>query len=591
MADGWKFALEQLEVLNADEDDFWSDGDEPYFVTIGFRSKFMTAGSTHVFWSSHLDDEWAEGIEGGGKKAIPPAMGVVKFDGVERPNLAALKGGARPEVLGALVVAFESDATPFGVIRDKMNEVKGEIHNQLVKLVEKGQIDPNNPNPAIQKAIAEIREKMTPSVGEAISIWLQSFGDPDDLIGIQVAPFAAIDPSIQGAIALPALTEQNLTRDFKADGVHYRVHGRVLMQPRIVSPRCPQGAYVGAVSRSQDHLDVFSTDAHGVIRTAAWQPAFTDGWRGWWEIRGGRAAAGAPVIGTSRSANKLDVFAIGTDNRVYTAAWEPAFTDGWHGWWNLRNGVAVPGAPVTVVSRSADKLDVFAVGTDGHVYTAAWEPAFTDGWHGWWRIGDVKAPPGSYVGAVSRSKDHLDIFVTDVNGNTMTAAWSPTSKGWQGWWHIRGGKAKPGAPITAVSRSANKLDVFVVGTDGHVYTAAWEPAFTDGWHGWWRIRDAKAPQGGFVGAVCRSTDKLDVFVTDVNGNTLTAAWEPAFTDGWHGWWHIRGGKAKPGAPITAVSRSANKLDVFVVGTDGRVWTAAWEPAFTDGWHGWWPIGA
>jgi hypothetical protein len=28
----------------------------------------------------------------------------------------------------------------------------------------------------------------------------------------------------------------------------------------------------------------------------------------------------------------------------------------------------------------------------------------------------------------------------------------------------------------------------------------------------------------------------------------------------------------------------------VIGTDGRVWTAAWEPDFTDWWHGWWPIG-
>jgi hypothetical protein len=42
--------------------------------------------------------------------------------------------------------------------------------------------------------------------------------------------------------------------------------------------------------------------------------------------------------------------------------------------------------------------------------------------------------------------------------------------------------------------------------------------------------------------------------------------------------------------VTAVSRSADKLDVFVVGTDGRVWTAAWEPDFADGWHGWWPVG-
>jgi len=38
--------------------------------------------------------------------------------------------------------------------------------------------------------------------------------------------------------------------------------------------------------------------------------------------------------------------------------------------------------------------------------------------------------------------------------------------------------------------------------------------------------------------------------------------------------------------VTAVSRSQDKLDVFVIGTDNRVYTVAWEPGFTDRW----PIG-
>lgn len=44
-----------------------------------------------------------------------------------------------------------------------------------------------------------------------------------------------------------------------------------------------------------------------------------------------------------------------------------------------------------------------------------------------------------------------------------------------------------------------------------------------------------------------------------------------------------------GSPVIPVSRSRNKLDVFIVGLDKRVWTAAWEPGF-DAWQGWWPIG-
>jgi hypothetical protein len=360
----------------------------------------------------------------------------------------------------------------------------------------------------------------------------------------------------------------------------------------LTSPIVPGHAEVSPVTRSADHLDVFLTDINKNILSAAWEPDYADGWHGWWQIKGGTAAAGAPVHGVSRGTDKLDIFVTGTNNRVFAAAWEPDFADGWHGWSPVLGGVAAPGAHVTAVSRRADHLDIFVVGTDGSVYTAAWEPDFADGWHGWARIGGVVAPQGAAVHAVSRSTDKLDIFVTDINGAVMSAAWEPGyTDGWHGWWHIKSGQAAPGAAVTAVSRSADHLDIFVSGTNNRVYTASWAPDFADGWHGWALIGGLFVPQGAPVHCVSRSTDKLDIFVTDINGAVMNAAWEPDYADGWHGWWHINGGQAAPGAPVTAVSRSADKLDIFVIGTDHRVYTAAWEPDFADGWHGWWRMGS
>ena len=352
----------------------------------------------------------------------------------------------------------------------------------------------------------------------------------------------------------------------------------------------PQARHaVGPAVRSADKLDVFVTDVAGVVKTAAWDQARAGGWNGWSPIGKIRVPPGAPVHAVSRSADKLDIFVTDVDGVIQTAAWTPAFADGWHGWWEVAKGRAAPGAPVTVVSRSNDKLDVFVVGTDGRVYTAAWEPAFAD-WQGWWPIGSVRAPAGAPVHAVSRSADKLDIFVTDVAGVIQTAAWAPAvAGGWQGWWSIGAVRAPSGAPVHAVSRSADTLDIFVTDVAGVIQTAAWRPAFADGWHGWWPIGAVRAPAGAPVHAVSRSADTLDIFVTDVAGVIQTAAWMPAFADGWHGWWPITNGRAAPGAAVTAVSRSADKLDVFVTGTDGRVRTAAWEPAFADGWHGWFEI--
>jgi hypothetical protein len=267
----------------------------------------------------------------------------------------------------------------------------------------------------------------------------------------------------------------------------------------------PEWAHVATVSRSTDKLDLFVTDVDGKIRTASWEPSFADGWRGWREINGGRASAGAPLH---------------------------------------------------AVSRSKDKLDVFVAGADGRVMTASWEPAFTDGWRGWREIGDVKVPHGAYIHAVSRSTDKLDLFVSDVKGKIRTASWEPSfTDGWRGWRTINGGQAAPGAPVTAVCRGKDKLDIFVVGTDGGVWTASWEPSFTDGWRGWGPIGDIRVLAGSTVNAVSRSLDKLDLFVADVNGVVRTASWEPSFADGWRGWREINGGRAMPGAPSTIEGQS------------------------------------
>src|SRR5215211_4634497 len=289
----------------------------------------------------------------------------------------------------------------------------------------------------------------------------------------------------------------------------------------------------------------------------------------------------------SRSTDHLDVFVCDGSGNTVSAAWEPAMVDWWEGWWNLLGGRAAPGAPVTAVSRRPDFLDVFVVGTDGHAYTCAWAPG--QGWRGWWRIGGALFPQGAMINAVVRSQDHLDIFGTDTAGRVITAAWEPAfADGWHGWWRIRGATFPQGAYIGAVSRSTDHLDVFGTHSNGSIITAAWEPAFADGWHGWWEIRGGRAQAGAPVYGVSRSANKLDIFVVGTDNTTYTAAWEPAFTDGWHGWWNLNGGQAAHGSIITAVSRRPDYLDVFVIGRDGRAYSAAWSPG--QPWQGWWPMG-
>lgn len=358
-------------------------------------------------------------------------------------------------------------------------------------------------------------------------------------------------------------------------------------------------AHIGtqAVVPHADRLDVFVTDSSGLVRGAAWQQNVLSGkWRDWWSILGGRGTNAAPVAAVARSVDKLDLFVAGTDGKTYSAAWDRNVTNGqWRGWWNILTGAIPVGGTISAVSRDPNKLDIFLVSNDGGVYTAAWDANVSSGqWRGWWRIQNLTAKPGSPVAVVARDANKLDVFVAGNDGKTYSAAWDANVANgqWRGWWNILTGAIPAGGTITAVSRHPQKLDIFLVSTDGGIYTAAWDANVANGqWRGWWRILNGVAAPGSPVAVVARDPNKLDVFVIGTDNGIYTAAWDANVAQGqWRGWWRILNGVAAPGSGVNAVSRDANKLDVFVIGTDRAVWTAAWDANVSNAqWRGWWRI--
>jgi len=371
-------------------------------------------------------------------------------------------------------------------------------------------------------------------------------------------------------------------------------------------------AQLAVVSRAPDSMSIAVVGDDCVVYSGAWDhekpadpPATKPNllkrkglWRGLWSINGGQTQSSGAISLLARSPHQLDAFVTGVDGQIYTAAWDSTvdvFDGAWRGWWAILTGKAKPGAPVAAVSRAPNNLDVFVVGTDGGVYTAAWDHSVASGaWRGWWPIGTLKTLLGGFVTAVSRGPNKLDVFAVAANGQIMTAEWDQNiaQGAWRGWWPIAEGQAMPGARIHAVSRDPNKLDVFVIGTDGRAYTAAWDQNVAQGaWRGWWPIGTFKSLSGGFITAVSRGPSNLDVFAIAADGEILTAAWDHNVAQGaWSGWSPIVGGKGMPGGMVSVVSRDPQKLDVFTAGTDGNLWSAASDQNVQTGaWRGWWPI--
>ena len=353
---------------------------------------------------------------------------------------------------------------------------------------------------------------------------------------------------------------------------------------------------VAAVSRNAHDIDLAAVGmdslapGFGAAYSASLDQSKRNGlWRGWWAINGGRTIMGGAITLVTRQPGLLDAFMAGMDGKVHTAAWDAGldiFDGGWRGWWQVGDQQVFPGCPIAAVSKRPDQLDIFVAGPGGHVGWAAWDQSVANGdWQPWARVPDLEVPPGAHLCAVSRDPGRIDLFAVASDGTIATAS---RYTDWGDWLSIAGGKAAPGAPVTAVSRGANSLDVFVVKADGGIYTAAWDKDIDGGaWRAWRRIGGLNVNPASTVAAVDRDANTLDIFVIGKEGGVWTAAW----TGGeWGSWTHVANGQATPGSAVSAVSRAPGKLDIFIVGEDLGVWNAAWDRDFAGGaWRGWWPV--
>ena len=294
-----------------------------------------------------------------------------------------------------------------------------------------------------------------------------------------------------------------------------------------------------------------------------------------------QARARTPITMVARFPEHLDVFAVATDGRTMSNWWDQA--TGWAGWFHVQGGISSPGgpgSPVTAVARYAGHLDLFTVGTDNRVYSAWWDIA--SGWHGWFPIGNLQCRPGSTVNAVSRYSDHLDLFTTASDGRTMSTWWDVRT-GWASWFHVQGGVAAPGATVTAIARYPFHLDLFTVGTDQRVYSCWWDER--SGWHNWFAIGNLQCRSDSTVSVVARFPDQLDLFTTAADGRIMSTWWNAR--SGWGNWFQVSGGVASPGSPVTAIARYSHHLDLFVIGTDNRIYSTWWHEG--QNWANWFNV--
>jgi hypothetical protein len=338
---------------------------------------------------------------------------------------------------------------------------------------------------------------------------------------------------------------------------------------------------ISVVARYPEHLDVFAVAANGRTMSDWWDR--NSGWAGWFQVSGGIASPGghgSPITSIARYSGHLDLFVVGTDNRVYSCWWD--VSSGWSNWFALGGITAAAGSTVNVVARYTDHLDLFTTASDGKIMSTWWDAR--SGWAGWFQVSGGVAAAGATVTAIARYPFHLDLFTVGTD-NRIYSCWWDDRSGWSGWFQPGSLVARPDSTVTVVARYPDHLDLFTTASDGKIMSTWWDAR--SGWAaGWFQVSGGVASPGSPVTAISRYSNHLDLFVVGTNNRIYSTWWHD--TTGWAGWFNVSGGIAKPGSEVAAISRVTEHIDVFVVGSDGIVYSTWWDGS--GGWAGWFQLG-
>jgi hypothetical protein len=308
-------------------------------------------------------------------------------------------------------------------------------------------------------------------------------------------------------------------------------------------------------------------------------------------VYGQRANSGRLFsLGTSAAVSHdpsfLDVFGFDYDGSLVTT-WQQN-EGSWNSWNAISPGSFSPrGAALSAVTNcfsNAGRMEVFAANNAGLVQTS--NGVAGNGWSNiWTTIPDptsgaqgVVVAPGANVTAVSRETDHIDVYAVDTAGHVQTTWWDANTSGgkWAQGWHTiplpTGVTVPSGAKVTASPSGSSYMDLFVVDSTGTVYST-WIPSDSAlrnfQYNPWFSLPlppGLKASAGNAVAALRRPSSRVDIFVAGSNGTVYTTWWaSDGVVSGWQSWTQV-GSTAVYGQSLAVESRYANHVELFGIST-------------------------
>ncbi|HTD21109.1 MAG TPA: hypothetical protein VK738_00485 [Terriglobales bacterium] len=230
-----------------------------------------------------------------------------------------------------------------------------------------------------------------------------------------------------------------------------------------------------AGSWGKDRLDVVALGADNGMRWNSWDGA---NWQGWTDQGGGPFNSPLAVVAGPWGPGRLDVVVRNQNNQMYHAAEAKQFLGNitWLDWQPLGGSQwgGVFASPPAMVAWAANRLDMFALGINNQMLWKYWDgnnwqPSANGDWQD---IGghNLGSPPV----VTSWGSNRLDLFALGSDNHMYHKIYDG---GWKEWEPLFGGFNSP--PV-AISWTSERLDVFGLGADNAMYHKGW-------WNGGWQV--------------------------------------------------------------------------------------------------------
>jgi nucleoid-associated protein YgaU len=294
-------------------------------------------------------------------------------------------------------------------------------------------------------------------------------------------------------------------------------------------------------------------------------------WRQPYPVPGPDASPTSGIAALSRKDDTMEVWWIAGDRLVRGAFWY----DDRRGWQPYPDPVesvftASPDSGIAAMSRTPHNMEIWWVGSDGHMRGAFW---VDDGlpWRPYPLPSPVKASLSSGLAAVSRFPENMEVWWVGEHGSVEGAFWYEGDT-WQPYGKQvapDGSAAAHSHNLTGVARTRTSMDLLWITPEGAVQWAYWNDGSQWQLHPQKVAEDGSASPDSGIAAISRTASTMEVFWIAPDGSVQNAAWE------YGGDWKRQDpvadkNNASPKSGIAAISRTAVTTEVFWVAPGGAV---------------------